>query len=1027
MGGSSKGKGARAPTTAPVSLESAQRLKIVDLVCEGVKDWAHPVSEKDIYLDGTPLQNADGTWNFEGVEVYALPGIEDQEYLPDFETSDTVIVVGAEVKQNQPVTRAVTDPAIDRIRVTVAVGGLEKVTDEGDTVETCVDLQVTAVNGHHRVQQVVTISGRTNAVYHRDVVLENLPPVPFNLTVSRMTPDSQDNRVRDKTQWVSYVESIDAKLNYPNSVVVGLKINSALFGGQVPRRTYRSHWTVVDVPDNYDPDTRTYAGVWNGTFKRAWTNNPAWIYRDLVVNPRYGLAKYRDDIAVDKWALYAIARYCDEPVDDGMGGREPRFTCNAYITEPRDAYDVLSDLASCFRGITYFDGLQQVATQDTPKDPVAIYSNNNVVDGLFEYAGVGYKDIATACIVKFADAKNSFRTDSVEYQDDAAIARFGYNVKTLTAFGCTSRGQAQRVARWVVETSLRERETVQFSVGREGIRHLPYDIIRIADNDYAGAQIGARVVAVRGREVTLDRDVERAQTLHYLDSQGREQRGAVSSTQGAVVTLDNPPQSILVGAPAALSLVDAKPRLFRAVGIAENSDGTYTISAIAHDPQKEAVVDRGAARTQDDPTTRHTRPQVYAPRVESNGHALTLRWDSLASGAVSYQVKIYRNGELYRTFTTTETFADLSNLPAGDYRAEIVAVDVYGGLSEPSVQVWTISYDITALRSSGKVFAIALTWQPPPYIINQAWIELWYSKTDDIATATQLARLPYPTAQYTMESVDIAETWYFWARLVDATGHVGAWTQSVSGQALQDPNPIVKHITGSITESALHQDLADKINRDIDLPPMAGDAEEFAGDNTRYAGVWSLASAVQEGDRALAEKTDLMQAKVDDNVAQVRIASQAVADLKAGTSALYSVSVKATAPDGTPIIGGLAVGVDGQTASSEILMQADKFLLWDGQKRPVFAVSNGKTAINGDLIADGTILGRHIRANQTLSAPQIFGGSLNIGGSAGQFTVNNTGQVSITSPGNAGLEITNERITVRDENGQVRIIIGKLS
>lgn len=1027
MGGSSKGQGARTPTTAPISLESAQRLKIVDLICEGVKDWAHPVSGRDIYLDGTPLQNADGTYNFEGVEVYALPGTADQDYLPGFETSDTVIVVNAEVKQTQPITRTVTDPAINRIRVTVAVGGLERVTDAGDTVAAQVDLQVTAINGNRRVSQQVTISGRTNAVYHRDVVLEDLPPVPFNLTVSRMTADSVDNKVRDKTQWVSYVESIDAKLNYPDSVVVGLKINSSLFGGQVPRRTYRSHWTMVEVPSNYNPDTRAYAGVWSGTFKLAWSNNPAWIYRDLVVHPRYGLAKYRDDIAVDKWALYAIARYCDELVDDGMGGREPRFTCNAYITEPRDAYDVLSDLASCFRGITYFDGVQQVATQDTPKDPVAIYSNNNVVEGLFEYAGVGYKDIATACIVKFADAANSFRTDSVEYQDDAAIARFGYNVKTLTAFGCTSRGQAQRVARWYVETSLREREAVQFTVGREGIRHLPYDIIRIADNDYAGAQIGARIVAVSGRDITLDRAVEPVITLHYLDTQGREQRAAVSSTKGAVITLDRDPVSPIVGAPVALSLADAAPRLFRAVGIAENGDGTYTISAIAHDAQKEGVVDRGAARTQTDPATRHSRPQVYAPRVESNGHALTLRWDSLSSGAASYQVKIYRNGVLYMSLSTTETFIDLSNLPPGDYRAEIVAVDVYGGLSEPSIQVWSISYDITALRTVGKVFAIDILWQPPPYIINQAWIELWYSKKDDITTATQLARLPYPSAQYSLESVDIADKWYFWARLVDATGHVGAWTQSVSGQPTQDPNPIVKYLMGSITESVLHRDLAEKINRDIEQPPMAGDAEDYAGNDTRYAGVWSLTSAMQEGDRAQAKSTELLQARVDDSAAQVRVTSQAVADLAQGASALYSISVTATDNTGKPVIGGLAVGVDGRTASSEILMQADKFLLWDGQRRPVFAITGGRAALSGDLIADGTILGQHIRANQTLQAPVISGGQLTIGGAAGQFSVANNGRVSITSPGAGGLEITNERIIVRDDNGQVRIMLGKLS
>lgn len=890
MGSKGGSGGQRTPSVAKISLESAQRLKIVDLICEGVKDLAHPISAKDVFLDGTPLQNEDGSYNFEGVEIYGLPGTPDQDYLPGFETSDTVIGVGAEVKQSQSVTRTITDPAVDRIRVTIGLGGLEEVTSQGDIVGRAVQLKVSASHGSQVKQKNVTIRGRTNGAYHRDVVLTDLPPVPFNLTVSRITHDSNDNRIRDKTHWVSYVESIDAKLNYPDSVVVGLKIDSKLFGGRVPRRTYRSHWTVIEVPTNYNPDTRQYDGVWDGKFKRAWSNNPAWIYRDLVLNDRYGLARFRDDVTVDKWALYAIAKYCDQMVDDGNGGQEPRFVCNAYLTQPRDAYDVLSDLASCFRGITFFDGMQQVAVNDTPRDPVAIYTNSNVVEGLFEYSGVGYKDITTACIVKFADEKNSYLTDSVQYQDDAAIARFGYNVKTMTGFGVTSRGQAQRVARWYVETSLRERESVQFSVGREGIKHLPYDIIRIADNDYAGTQLGARIVSTSGTRVTLDREIDTtAERMHYLDTNGKERYRSISSVDGATLTLSSAPTGINELGVVCISLAETAPRLFRAIGITENDNGTYTISAVTHDPQKEAVVDAGAHRHDEIAATRYGKPQVYSSRVERDGRDLSLKWDAIAADAVSYQIKLYRNGELYKTYNSDTTSIDVSNLPLGDYRAEIRARNKDGGFSDAVEQAWSINYDITAFRATPKVFAVEFDWSVPPNLVNDAWIELWYSATDDVTDATRLARLPYPASQFTMQNVNLHEQWYVWARIIDSNGNTGAWTDSVLAQPTTDPDPILKQIEGAVSSSELSQTLIAQL--------AANDSAAAANAMASEAAARAQAIAAEAQARADAINAQAAQQTAALNQKATQLGNQISAVESVNDSQAQQISTLTTASD----------------------------------------------------------------------------------------------------------------------------------
>lgn len=879
MGGSSGG-GAKTPHVAPISLESAQRLKIVDLICEGVKDLTHPISEKDVLLNGTPLQNADDSYNFEGVELYFLPGTADQDYLPGFESSDTVVSVGTEIKHSQSVTRQIIDPNISRLRITIGFNALEEIRENGDTEATSVDIEVQLHNVARNLKksQRVTISGRTNSTYHRDIEFSDLPPTPFNMTVIRHTEDSKSSSMRNKSFLTSYVESIDAKLNYPHSVVVGIKIDSNLFGGNVPTRTYRSHWTVVEVPSNYNPETREYNGIWNGTFKRAWTDNPAWIYRDLVLNDRYGLARYRTDIKVDKWALYSIAQYCDELVDDGNGGQEPRFTCNCYITSPRDAYDVLSDLASCFRGIAFYDGLQYVAIQDRQRDPVAVYGNSNVVDGRFEYSGVSYKDITTACIVKFADKANSFITDSVQYQDDNAIARFGYNVKQLTAFGCTSRGQAQRVAKWMVETAIRERESVSFEVGREGIKHLPYDIIRIADNDYAGAQLSARVLAVDGEVIALDRQADaKTRSIKYLDARAQEQAINVVSVDGDKLTLERAPDGIKTTGVVMMTLSDVAPRLFRAISITENNDkGTYTISAITHDPNKAAIVDGGATQIDDASTTRYTMPQVYNSAVSTNGQALAITWSATATKDARYLIKIYRDGELYKSMTSDSPQVSIAGLPNGQYRAEIVAIDAQGRQSEPQEQTWTISYDITNLTATGEVFAIRLDWQVPVLLLGHGATEIWHSKQNDIATAQRIADVSYPSNSFIYQGAELGEVHYFWVRLRDDKGNTGAW-QAAQGQASDDAGAIVDYLHGQITQDALSAELIASLTQQID-GAKSGAVEETrqAIEQARQTLEQAINNAKNDSNAKIAQSESRLRTQIDNNSAEISNAKQSI-------------------------------------------------------------------------------------------------------------------------------------------------------
>ena len=823
MGGKSGG-GQRTPYEAPNSLSSAQSLRIIDAVSEGVVSGfanGDDAPFKSVYFDDTPVQNSDGSYNFNGVTGYFQRGEQDQSYVPGFDASERTVAVSAAVKQNQPIVRAVTDELVSRLRITVAVERNAQVEDNGDTVPADTLMRVELINSNGvQASNQVRFNEKSSGTYYQDVEFDVVPQVPFNIRVFRISPDSKTDKVSNNTYFSSYVEIVDAKLSYPHTAFAALSIDSAQFGNQIPRRNYLMKGRLVKVPSNYNPETRQYTGgTWDGSFKTAWTNNPAWVFYDVLTQPRFSTLARRLNVAdIDKWSLYQIGKYCDEPVDDGFGGKEPRFVCNAYITDLMQAGEFLNNLASVFTGLPVWNGQQVSVVMDADADPVAQYTNANVKDGLFNYAGAALKSIHTAVHVQYIDKYDGYRAKTEYVADNEAIARYGLNIKQITAFGCDSRGQAARFGAWTLQTELRQQNAVTFEIGREGLKHLPYDIVQIMDNQYAGAELSGRVAAISGNVLTLDRPVSDAVGALVFYSEGGSLKSAkVTAAAGNKVTLERA-VPLQAGDTWVLS-GKVKPRLYRAIGIKENTDaGTYTVTALLHDPKKYAAVDSFAHFDHEITTLHNTAPVLTDAAVNTDGGTVVMTWDNLAANGqvLTYDIKIYRNNSLYRHIPDAQTAEiRLENLPNGNYRAEIRGRNARGVLSAPLVKAWSIDYTVTGLRTTPKTLSVAVDWVLPQTVVSELVSELWYSKTNNLQTATKLASLAYPQNSYTLTGVGVADVYYFWVRIRDIAGNTGEFTAAVQGRADNNPAPIVQQIQGAIGKSALSRELIDTLNRDM--------------------------------------------------------------------------------------------------------------------------------------------------------------------------------------------------------------------
>ena len=823
MGGKSGG-GQRTPYEAPNSLSSAQSLRIIDAVSEGVVSGfanGDDAPFKSVYFDDTPVQNSDGSYNFNGVTGYFQRGEQDQSYVPGFDASERTVAVSTAVKQNQPIVRAVTDELVSRLRITVAVERNAQVEDNGDTVPADTLMRVELINSNGvQASNQVRFNEKSSGTYYQDVEFDVVPQVPFNIRVFRISPDSKTDKVSNNTYFSSYVEIVDAKLSYPHTAFAALSIDSAQFGNQIPRRNYLMKGRLVKVPSNYNPETRQYTGgTWDGSFKTAWTNNPAWVFYDVLTQPRFSTLARRLNVAdIDKWSLYQIGKYCDEPVDDGFGGKEPRFVCNAYITDLMQAGEFLNNLASVFTGLPVWNGQQVSVVMDADADPVAQYTNANVKDGLFNYAGAALKSIHTAVHVQYIDKYDGYRAKTEYVADNEAIARYGLNIKQITAFGCDSRGQAARFGAWTLQTELRQQNAVTFEIGREGLKHLPYDIVQIMDNQYAGAELSGRVAAISGNVLTLDRPVSDAVGALVFYSEGGSLKSAkITAAAGNKVTLERE-VPLQAGDTWVLS-GKVKPRLYRAIGIKENTDaGTYTVTALLHDPKKYAAVDSFAHFDHEITTLHNTAPVLTDAAVNTDGGTVVMTWDNLAANGqvLTYDIKIYRNNSLYRHIPDAQTAEiRLENLPNGNYRAEIRGRNARGVLSAPLVKAWSIDYAVTGLRTTPKTLSVAVDWVLPQTVVSELVSELWYSKTNNLQTATKLASLAYPQNSYTLTGVGVADVYYFWVRIRDIAGNTGEFTAAVQGRADNNPAPIVQQIQGAIGKSALSRELIDTLNRDM--------------------------------------------------------------------------------------------------------------------------------------------------------------------------------------------------------------------
>lgn len=839
MGGKKGGGGGYTPVEAPDSLLSSQRLSAIGIISLGpikgpVNKW------KSTYLDNTPIQNASGkddddvdSFNFTNMEIQYTLGTQDQLPMTGFDSSQREVPIGIEVKKELPITRSIIDPDVDRLRVTIGVNALFSQNDQGDTSGTSVEFEI-LINSN--LYKSYSINGKSSSRFYRSYIIDELPPKPFNVTVRRVTADSKSQRLQNAIVWSSYTEIIDAKLSYPNIAMIGIKTDSR-HTPNFPNVNSLLDGRIISVPSTYDPETRAYApGIWRGDFKKEWTENPAWIFYDLATNPDVGIGKRISEYGLNKFQLYQIAQYCDELVPDGYGGKEPRMTAGIWITEQRSAYEVLNDMSSVFRAIVAWNGMQMLAIQDRPTDPVCTYSQANVIDGKFARQYVPLKSIYTAVEVEYAD-KNNMYQKAIEYVvDDEMVARYGYNVKKITAFACTSRGQARRYGKWVLVTSKLEQCTITFTVGREGLHHQPGDIIEIADNSWAKTNLGGRVVGINRSAVELDREIKIKgdSYLSYVvrDNNGqRTERVKILSVTGNVVNLESVPENLNPDDNWALQTPLVRTELYRAIGISEN-DGNYTITALQHEPQKQVIVDN-SANFEPRNTTLHQAgvSAVSDAEVNADGSGISLSFKPPANfvgQGLKYQVKLYRNSNLFNVYDDLDQPSiAFSDLPDGDYIAEIRAKNLAGQLSEPITKSFSINFDIKELVTVSKVMGIDLNWRNPIFANTNAAIEIWVSKDNNFANARKLITLAYPTNSYSYTGLGAAETYYFWARMV-SKDVAGKFTDAVEGVTERDATKIVDYIHGQINKSALTKELIDEISGKSEAAEAAKDIAERA-------------------------------------------------------------------------------------------------------------------------------------------------------------------------------------------------------
>ena len=827
-GGSSS---SRTPTEQPDDLQSVAKAKI--LVALGEGEFAGQLTGKDIYLDGTPLENSDGSQNFSGVAWEFRPGTQAQKYIQGIPGTENEINVGTTISSDTAWTHTFTNTQLSAVRLRLKWPSLFEQKDNGDLVGYSVNYAIELQTDSGTWQTVLntSVTGKTTSGYERSHRID-LPQAGSTWTVRlrKLTKDANSAKIGDAMTLQSYTEVIDAKLRYPNTALLYIEFDSSQFNGSIPQISCEPRGRVIRVPDTYDPETRTYSGTWTGAFKWAWTDNPAWIFYDLVVTDRFGLGDRLTAANIDKWTLYQVAQYCDQQVPDGKGGNgtEPRYICNVYVQERNDAYTVLRDFAAIFRGMTYWGGDQIVALADMPRDVDYSYTRANVIDGRFNYASSTSKTRYTSALVSWSDPDNAYADAMEPVFEQALVARYrGFNQLEMTAIGCTRQSEANRKGRWGILTNNKDR-VVSFDVGLDGNIPQPGYIIAVADELLSGKVMGGRISAVNGRVIKLDRvaDAAAGDRLILNLPSGASQSRTIQAVNGESVTVttaySETPQAEAVWVVESDELYAQQ---YRVVSVSDNGDGTFSITGASHDPDKYARIDTGAIIDQ--------RPVSVIPPgnqsppanivissfsvVQQNISVETMRvsWDQ-AQNAIAYEAQWRRNdGNWVNVPRSSTTSFDVAGIYAGRYLVRVRAINAaeissgWGYSEEKTLtgKVGNPPKPVGFIASENVVFGIELNWGFPANTDDTLKTEIQYSLTGTEDDAMLLADVPYPQRKYQQMGLKAGQIFWYRAQLVDRSGNESGYTDWVRGQASIDVSDITDVILEEIKDSEVFKDL----------------------------------------------------------------------------------------------------------------------------------------------------------------------------------------------------------------------------
>ncbi|MEC5860713.1 host specificity protein J [Enterobacter asburiae] len=985
-GGSSS---SRTPTEQPDDLQSVAKAKI--LVALGEGEFAGQLTGKDIYLDGTALENADGSQNFSGVTWEFRAGTQAQKYIQGIPGTENEISVGTEVSSATAWTRTFTNTQLSAVRLRLKWPSLFKQEDDSDlvgySVNYAIDLQTDG--GAWQTVLNTSVTGKTTSGYERSHRID-LPQAGSTWTIRlrKITSDANSAKIGDTMTLQSFTEVIDAKLRYPNTALLYIEFDSSQFNGSIPQISCEPRGRVIRVPDTYDPETRTYSGTWTGAFKWAWTDNPAWIFYDLVVSDRFGLGHRLTAANIDKWTLYQVAQYCDQMVPDGKGGNgtEPRYTCNVYIQDRNDAYTVLRDFAAIFRGMTYWGGDQIVALADMPRDVDYSYTRANVVGGRFTYSSSTTKSRYTTALVSWSDPGNAYADAMEPVFEQALVARYGFNQLEMTAIGCTRQSEANRKGRWGILTNNKDR-VVSFDVGLDGNIPQPGYIIAVADELLSGKVMGGRISAVNGRVIKLDRvaDAAAGDRLILNLPSGASQSRTIQAVNGESVTVTTAySETPQVEAVWVVESDELYAQQYRVVSVSEKDDGTFSITGAWHDPDKYARIDTGAIIDQ--------RPVSVIPPgnqsppanivissfsvVQQNISVETMRvsWDQ-AQNAIAYEAQWRRNdGNWVNVPRSSTTSFDVPGIYAGRYLVRVRAINAaeissgWGYSEEKTLtgKVGNPPKPVGFIASENVVFGIELNWGFPANTDDTLKTEIQYSLTGSEDDEMLLADVPYPQRKYQQMGLKAGQIFWYRAQLVDRTGNESGYTEWVRGQASIDVSDITDVILEEIKDSDTFKDLIENaVDSNEKVAGMADDIKKHADELEQQA------KDIQENADGLAKaevKIDEISVSMDGMTGGVK--NSAIAIIQAN---LAQVATRKT----------LSASVAGNSAQ---LDRIDEVIVTD-REATARALLSLQTNVNGNTASINS-LSQTVSNYQQTTATQINAITATINGNTAAITTN---------------------------------------